>query len=212
MQLMATLRPGQQWRLASPTLDHPSPEWKGQRPPRRLVITEIQRRSDAVLAQGWNGPIDPEMFCRGHFILDKDSEEGAPVTLYRRLPALSIMQPMAWAIMMGHCPVINMDYEAPRKLWGQYMWVHSSLDFDGGAIDEIIKMGAPGVPRLAKEYMRGAILGAVCVAKSVNGINSPWFRGPHGWMVEKPVRLDTLVPCRACEGLWVARPHVDMEV
>lgn len=191
--LAVVLRKGQHWKLVSSALDVPSKEWGGKRPPRRLTIKQADLASYAVITNEWPKPIDPEFFVRGGYQLVKDDENEPEQIAYRRLPALSIQQPWAWAIMRGYKPVENRSWMPPANMIGRQFWVHAPKMVDSRAIGELQKIGCPNVPK-KRDYVTGAVLGAVRLAKVVDHMSSPWFSGPKGWLLESPVGLPEPVP------------------
>jgi len=200
--LAVVIRKGQSWQLASPALGAPNKEWDSKRPPRRLSIKEVDLASYAVIANEWPKPVDPEFFVRGFYRLVSDNENEPEQIAYRRLPALSIQQPWAWAIMRGYKPVENRTWAPPRSLLGRYMWIHAPKKVDGAGIKGLKLVGCPGVPK-QQDYVTSAILGAVRVAKVVDHLNSPWFSGPKGWLLESPLGLPEPVKMPGQLRLWM---------
>lgn len=200
--LMAVLRPGQHWRIASPTLDTPSPQWGGRRPPRRVSVKEVNLPSYAVVVNEWPDPLDPELFVRGFYSLMVDNENEKRHLVYRRIPALSIQQPWAWAIMRGFKPIENRAWQPPHNLIGKPFWVHASKQVDGGGIEQLKKLGVPGVPR-QKEYITGAVLGAVRLVRSLDSHPSPHFTGPWGWLLESPRGLPEPIKMKGKLRFWM---------
>lgn len=45
-----------------------------------------------------------------------------------------------------------------------------------------------------------------------DGIESPWFVGPYGWVLTDVVTLTTPVPCKGAQGLWALPPDVEAAV
>jgi hypothetical protein len=201
-QLAVVMRPGQHWQLSSPALDAPSQEWSGKRPPRRITLTDVQLGSYAVMAKEWPKPIDPEFFVRGFYKLVADNEDEPEQIAYRRLPALSIQQPWAWAIMRGYKPVENRTWAPPAKIIGRMIWVHAPKKVDSAGIKELKRLGCPGVPK-HRDYVTSAILGAVRVVKVIDHLNSPWFSGPKGWILESPTGLPSPVEMPGKLKLWM---------
>lgn len=200
--LVAVLRTGQSWRITSPSLDHPSKEWDGQRPPRRLTVKGVDLPSYAVFVSEWPKPLDPELFVRGFYTLATDNEAAEPQIAYRRLPALSIQQPWAWAIMRGYKPIENRTWKPPINLVGKPFWVHASKVVDGGGLEQLKKLGVPGVPK-QKDYITGAILGAVRLAKVLDSHPSIYFSGPWGWLLESPLGLPEPIPMKGKLQFWM---------
>lgn len=200
--LMAVLRPGQHWQLTSPSFDTPSPQWGGKRPPRRVTVTDVNLASYAVMVNEWPAPLDPELFVRGFYSLKADNEKEEPRLAYRRLPALSIQQPWAWAIMRGYKPIENRTWKPPHNLVGKPFWVHAGKTVDGGGIPQLKKLGVPGVPKQS-DYITGAVLGAVRLVRVLDSYPSPFFSGPWGWLLERPVGLPEPIKMKGQLKFWM---------
>lgn len=111
--------------------------------------------------------------------------------------ALSIRQPWAWLIVNGHKPVENRTwicgYRGP-------LLIHASktdTEEDYLAAEDIIRECGLAI-RLPHplELQRGGIVGQARLTGCVQRHESPWFFGPHGFVLEDAQPL----PFRACRG------------
>lgn len=95
--------------------------------------------------------------------------------------ALSIMQPWAWLIVHGHKPVENRKW--PTSFRGPFL-VHAGQKFDQAGYDVVrecypeIQMPAPS------EFPKGGIVGVATITDCVTRMNSSWFYGPYGFLLE----------------------------
>ena len=101
------------------------------------------------------------------------------------MKALSIHQPWAFLIVTGRKDVENRSW--PTKLRGR-IYIHASKHVDWAA------MTALGIP-LTNCHM-GAIIGEVDITGCVTESGSPWFEGPYGFTLSRPVMYDSPVPYR----------------
>lgn len=207
LNLMAVLAEGQHWSLANPHDNSPSSEWGGKRPPGVVTIKEMDLRSQAVFAEEWDVPIDPEHFVRGTFRMDQDAPKAKHVFAYRRLPALAVHQPWAWAIMEAEKDVENRNYRPPAQLVSKWLWIHATKQISKAGMQEVrargMKMPDP------EDLPAGAILGAVQLMKVVDNYPSRWFTGPVGWVLEHPKLLPEPIPVRGQQGLWIPNLHLE---
>jgi hypothetical protein len=210
LNLMAILAKGQHWSLANPHDNAPSSEWGGKRPPGVVTIKDIQLSSQAVFAEEWGGPIDPEHFVRGTFAMDQDNHKAEHVFAYRRLPALAVHQPWAWAIMEegdDRKDLDNRNWRPPAQLIGKWIWIHASKQVSRAGVQEVRARGL-NMPD-PKDLPAGAILGAVQLLKVVDDYPSRWFTGPVGWVFGHPKLLPDPIPVRGQQRLWVPNLHME---
>jgi hypothetical protein len=115
--------------------------------------------------------------------------------------ALSIQQPWAWLISHGYKDVENRAW--PTKVRG-WIGIHAGkkLDDEGYAW---VRATFPRIPLPAPDaFERGGIVGRARLVDCAESIDSPWFFGPHGFVL----RDATPFPLRACRGqLGFFRPR-----
>jgi hypothetical protein len=107
--------------------------------------------------------------------------------------ALSVRQPWAWAIVTGLKPVENRTW--PTAYRGPVL-IHAGQTVERDEIDSMLSLCArqtgTGLALLRNAYDQqaatGAIVGAVTITDCVTHHESPWFHGPHGFVLERPAR------------------------
>jgi hypothetical protein len=109
--------------------------------------------------------------------------------------ALSIRQPWAWLIVHGFKPVENRDWSTEYR--GPLL-IHASKTITQKGYAEIVAglaeaLGdrAPVLPPLAQLQL-GGIVGMVDVVDCVTAHDSPYFTGPHGFVLADPQPLPFL--------------------
>lgn len=138
------------------------------------------------------------------------------------MKAISIRQPWAWLIL-------NADKDIENRVWrtrvrGRVL-VHAAKGMtrreyeDGEFAFSCVPSLLIDMPRF-EQLERGGIVGAVDIVDCVQASSSPWFEGPHGFVLQRPEQLpfmplkgslgffdvpDELVPpstCRKCGCSW----------
>lgn len=114
------------------------------------------------------------------------------------LKALSVNQPWAWVIVNGYKPVENRDWET--KFRGEVL-IHAGKKFDDAGYD-FIKASFPEIPLPPKEEIeRGGIVGKTRIVDCVDEMDSPWFFGKKGFVLEQSQPCQ-LVPCKGALGFF----------
>lgn len=115
--------------------------------------------------------------------------------------ALSVQQPWAWLIVHGWKPIENRGW--PTRVRGT-IGIHAGQKFDREGYD-FVRREFPQIPLPAPEdFERGGIVGRAVLADCVQEHDSPWFFGPHGFVMEDAEPL----PFRPCRGkLGFFRPE-----
>ena len=112
--------------------------------------------------------------------------------------ALTIKQPWAWAIIMGHKDVEN------RKSWTnvrETILVHAAKQFDPLGFQFLWEVGL--ISKLPKDLPRGAILGTVTIADCIKGYESEWaIRGSWNWVLQKPTEFRSPIECTGAQGFF----------
>ena len=112
---------------------------------------------------------------------------------------LTINQPFAWAIIIGHKSVENRTWAPPRELLGERIAIHASrrvtdpetkrkIECDHGIV---IPVGLPF----------GAVIGSVVISEIVRESHDRWFTGPLAWRLSNPIAIQP-IPCRGAQRLW----------
>ncbi len=112
------------------------------------------------------------------------------------MKALSLTQPMAWAIFHGK-DVENRTW--PTKFRGR-VYIHASKGFDMGHyrwMENISFMLSYSwrIP-LPEYFVHGALIGEVDIIDCVESSESLWWTGPFGFMLANPVQYDKSIPCK----------------
>lgn len=108
--------------------------------------------------------------------------------------ALSIMQPWAWLIVNGHKDVENRSW--PTRFRGRVL-IHAGKRFDPDYLDEgaTVLWDWPDIQR-PDGFDTGGIVGVAEIVGCVTESTSPWFFGPHGFLIRNARPL----PFRLCRG------------
>jgi len=108
------------------------------------------------------------------------------------MKALSLMQPMAWAIFHGK-DVENRTWKTNYR--GRIL-IHASNNFDqdhyAWLYENQDKLGILLPPRSC--FVKKAILGMVTIVHCVKLHASPWFFGPYGFVLKDPSLFGMPIP------------------
>lgn len=116
------------------------------------------------------------------------------------MKALSLRQPMAWAIFHGK-DVENRTWAT--KFRGR-IYLHASKRFD---LEHYLWI-AERENRLElqlpqrEDFIHGAIIGEVDVVDCVTNHGSRWFFGPYAFVLANPVLYETPIPCKGSLGFF----------
>lgn len=131
--------------------------------------------------------------------------------------ALTLYQPMAWAIEQGHKRVENRVWPLPTRFLGERFAVHAGMRYDEPLaimIRERFGLKVPG----RHEITLGAVVAVATFARCItddqdcDDIVEAWFSGPFGFVLTDIHRLPTPVPCRGFQGLWTVPPDVEAQI
>ena len=115
-----------------------------------------------------------------------------------RLPALTVKQPLAWAIIFGGKDVENRNW--PTKHRGRLL-IHA-----GGSYRTDARLPRGVHPPDREELDFSAIIGVVNLVDVVTKSKSPWFEGDYGFVLRKPRAMSSPIPCKGRLGLWTPTP------
>jgi hypothetical protein len=125
-----------------------------------------------------------------------------PPTIER---ALSVRQPWANALVHGSKDVENRSRLTRFRGW---VWIHASQALAGiPDLDSCARLAGDDF-RFPTDADYGAIVGAIEIIDSVTKLRSPWFFGPHGWVVGQRIAFASPVPCSGMLGFWRPSPAV----
>jgi hypothetical protein len=116
---------------------------------------------------------------------------------------LSIRQPWAWLIVNGWKDIENRTW--PTKLRGAFL-VHAGKGMTHDDYDEArflvmhIRGNLDGFPGFG-ELLRGGIVGQASIVDCVGDSPSPWFFGPHGFVL-KYARVIPFIPSKGQLGFY----------
>ncbi len=117
------------------------------------------------------------------------------------MKALSLTQPMAWAIFHGK-DIENRTWNTNFR--GRF-YVHASKGFNQDHYNWIweresilgIKLPAPA------DFVHGAIIGEVELVGVCTGHpTNPWFMGPFGFLLRDPVEYEKPIYCKGSLGFF----------
>lgn len=99
---------------------------------------------------------------------------------------LSVRQPWAWLIVHGHKNIENREW--PTTFRGQIL-VHAGKTMARRYYEDVLDHLAIALPQHTIEVPayealeRGGVVGVTTIVDCVDQSASPWFMGPHGFVV-----------------------------
>jgi len=129
------------------------------------------------------------------------------------LRILTVRQPWASLIVMGHKPVENRTWRTDYR--GDVAIVAGrAIDIGDRAIEGVQRCLAPMIDRKAAEEAifslpRGGIIGLAELWDEKPTMDSWWFTGPNGLLLRNPRRLKALLPFRG--SLVLGKATVQLE-
>jgi hypothetical protein len=141
-------------------------------------------------------------------VVEKTISSPADTTTRRRSKvegpefALTVRQPLAWAIVSGYKDVENRSWSPTGLRPGQKFAVHASKARPTAeALQDVARKVGRKV-RVPTDLERGAVVGVVEYRGVIGHRSSQWFEGPIAWRLGKIVRLQQPVRCEGQLGLW----------
>jgi len=123
------------------------------------------------------------------------------------MKALSLRQPMAWAIFHGK-DIENRTWKLPAYGFSppDRIYIHASKEFDM----EHWRWIADNDNRLctfipdydSPVFVRGALIGEVDIVDCVRNHSSHWFFGPYGFVLRNPIEYKIPIPCKGKLGFF----------
>lgn len=115
------------------------------------------------------------------------------------MKALSVRQPWAWLIVTGTKNIENRTW--PTSLRGR-IYIHAGRKPAYGATllssayGKTWQVKANGISYdvPASKVGFGSIVGEVTIVDCVSWSRSPWFTGPYGFILEKPIVYSNAIP------------------
>ncbi len=117
------------------------------------------------------------------------------------IPALSIRQPWAWAILAGHKPVENRTWSTRYR--GPLI-IHAARMVDEEARAAFVAQGWP----LPSTLQTGGFVGIARLVDVVSHHESAFFTGPRAWVLADPVPFQKPIEGRGKLGLFVPPPEL----
>lgn len=114
------------------------------------------------------------------------------------LTCLSVRQPWAWLIVNGHKDVENRTWPTGHR--GDLL-IHAGQVFDREGLAWVLHRFAHLRAQLPEHYPLGGIVGSCQLLRCVQASESPWFMGPHGFVLWG-ARPMPFVPLRGRLGFW----------
>lgn len=120
--------------------------------------------------------------------------------------ALSVRQPWAWAIIEGGKDIENRS--RPNRLRGR-VCIHAAKTFRREEWEQaswfMHNLGA--LHPMADDIAFGGIIGTVEIVDCVMASRSPWFAGPHGFLLRDPRPVE-FIPVRGELGFFDWRKNL----
>jgi hypothetical protein len=116
-----------------------------------------------------------------------------------KLKALSIRQPWPHRIFHKGKPVEN---RSQRTHFRGEILVHAGLQWDRTPSAKSSGYISTGILPM------GGIVGIMDIVDCVTEMDSPWFTGPFGWVIEN-ARPPPLIPCKGALGFFHPKPYED---
>ena len=109
---------------------------------------------------------------------------------------LTIWQPWAGAIVLGHKPLENRNWIPRRIKVGDFIAIHAGhqTDFRPHTINLFQQQDVNHTQAVCNQT--GAIIGVVKYDGYVTESDSPWFFGKYGWLMSEPVVIEPVLCCR----------------
>ncbi len=119
--------------------------------------------------------------------------------------ALTIKQPWAWAIARGWKDIENRNWPAPGYLLGEWVAIHASKSWDDEGFYEfadIMERTGRGDYIYGCDGVRGAVIAVARIEGDVLRHSSPWFVGPHGFVLRDVIKVPRPIECRGALNFW----------
>ncbi len=141
--------------------------------------------------------------------------------------ALTLIRPMAAAIVHGTKRIENRPMDLPRAMRGvrTVVAVHAGKKWDDEYWETVHRLdttgiSSAGVPYAARCRDEG-IVGLMALSGRVftvanrallEGVRAAWFSGPYGYEIEHAIALPSPIPCRGMQGFWPLPREIEEDV
>lgn len=120
------------------------------------------------------------------------------------MKAITIRQPWAQLIVDGRKDVENRTWSTRYR--GEIL-IHAAAPSHGDVktmADCQFWMAKKGLgrPPAIKLGQRGAVLGVARLVDCVSASSSPWYIGPHGFVLVDVLKFETPIPMKGAQSLW----------
>lgn len=135
-----------------------------------------------------------------------------PPPVVRIVKAISVRQPWAWLLLYGK----DVENRSKRTSYRGPIYIHASKTFDWKGYDWLCDKMPEIITKSVVEHFGitpgrgdlkvtngefGGIIGATNLTDCVESSASPWFMGPYGYVMEKPVAMP-FYPCKGQLGIF----------
>ena len=122
------------------------------------------------------------------------------------MKALSLTQPMAWAIFHGK----DVENRTWKTNFRGRIYIHASQKFDKEhyrwIVDNDNRLVTFIPDELSPVFVNGAIIGEVSIVDCVRGHGSRWaFNDQWNFVLENPTEYKIPIPCKGALGFFVPR-------
>lgn len=127
--------------------------------------------------------------------------------------ALSVRQPWAWALIYARKDIENRGRWIRLKAHPQRLAIHAAQGMtqsEYGSARAYIKSHCGIECPPPAELVRGGIIGAVDVLGVTKRSTSPWFMGPYGLMVDRPLACEP-IPAAGALGYFTWEQSGDLK-
>ena len=132
------------------------------------------------------------------------------------MKALSIRQPWAWLIVNAYKDVENRSWRLAPQMMGQRIYVHAGLRVQWdtswawilGRLQETHPDGASPFWQVwrAGDFPTGSLVGEVTLVQDVTKHPSPWFEGPHGFLLRDAKAYEMPIQYKGALGFFEVKP------
>lgn len=133
--------------------------------------------------------------------------------------AISLWQPMAWAIAHGTKRIENRSWKFADRHRGKVVGIHAAKKYDRAYAELVCDvMGLDNLPHAAHD--QGAIIGVMRLVRALRYSEmdpgpervelelDPWYMGDVGWIVDSVHSIPRPIPCRGRQQIWTMNSGV----
>ena len=126
------------------------------------------------------------------------------------MKAISLSQPMAWAIFHGK----DIENRTRNNRFRGRCYIHASKTFNEDHYQWIADNENRLVIQLPQpeDLVHGAIIGEVDIVSVTRMSTSRWFTGPFGYVLRNPVEYTEPIPCKGTIFPLFFEPEITVKV